>query len=141
VRPQLHEDIERSAEAAGSSDRAFGIVFAVAFGAWALLPLLHGRGIRAWALAGATLFLAAALARPGVLAPLNRAWTRLGMLLALVANPIILAILFYLVLMPVGLLMRLAGKRPLQLGFDPRARSYWTPREPGPAPDTMKRPF
>jgi hypothetical protein len=141
VRPQLHEDIERSHEAAGSSDRAFGVVFAVGFGAWALLPLLHGRGVRGWALAVAALFLAAALALPRVLAPLNWAWTRLGMLLARMSNPIILAVLFYLVLMPVGLLMRIVGKRPLQLGFDPHARSYWTPREPGPAPDTMKRQF
>ncbi|HEX8211513.1 MAG TPA: SxtJ family membrane protein [Longimicrobium sp.] len=141
LRPQLHEDIERPHGVAGSSDRAFGVVFAVGFGAWALLPLLHGRGVRGWALAVAALFLAAALALPRVLAPLNWAWTHLGMLLALITNPIILAVLFYLVLMPVGLLMRLVGRRPLQLGFDPRARSYWTPREPGPAPESMKREF
>ena len=138
---QIHEDIERPQEAAGSSDRAFGLVFAGAFCVVALLPAVRGGGVRGWALGVAALFLAAALTRPAILHPLNRVWMRIGMILGMIANPIILAILFYLVLVPIGLLMRLVGSRPLQLGFDPEARTYWTPREPGPAPDTMNRQF
>jgi hypothetical protein len=138
---QIHEDIERPQEAEGSSDRAFGLVFAGAFCLVALLPVMRGGGVRGWALGVAALFLAAALIRPAILHPLNRVWMRVGMILGMVANPIILAILFYLVLVPIGLLMRLVGSRPLQLGFDPKARTYWTPREPGPARDTMNRQF
>ncbi|HEX8359323.1 MAG TPA: SxtJ family membrane protein, partial [Longimicrobium sp.] len=115
--------------------------FAAAFCVVALLPLVHGGGMRRWALGVAAIFLAAALLRPSILHPLNRVWMRIGLLLGMVANPIILAILFYLVLVPIGLLMRLVGSRPLKLGFDPEARSYWTQREPGPPPDTMNRQF
>lgn len=138
---QIHEDIERPQEAEGSSDRSFGLVFAGAFCVIALLPLAGGGGVRGWALGVAAIFLGATLIRPSVLHPLNRVWMRIGLLLGMIANPIILAILFYLVLVPIGLLMRLVGSRPLQLGFDPDARTYWTPREPGPPPDTMNRQF
>jgi hypothetical protein len=77
-----------------------------------------------------------------VLSPLNRLWLRLGLLLQRITNPIVLGILFFGTVLPIGLLMRLAGKNPLRLGFDRDARSYWTPRQPpGPAPDTMPRQF
>jgi hypothetical protein len=129
-------------EASGPSDRAFGLTFAGVFTVLALLPLLRGGHARTWMLGLAAAFLAVALARPGLLAPLNRVWLRIGLVLHRVVNPVVLAVVFYCAVTPVALLMRLAGSRPLKLGFDRDARSYWTPREPpGPDSQTMTRQF
>ncbi|HYH79946.1 MAG TPA: SxtJ family membrane protein [Longimicrobium sp.] len=140
--PQTHAPHPADGGVVGPSDRAFGLTFAGVLTVVGLLPLVRGGGVRAWALAAAAVFLAAALAWPAVLTPLNRVWLRFGLLLHRVMNPVILGIVFYFVITPMGLLMRLARSRPLKLGFDPAARSYWIPREPpGPEPETMKRQF
>jgi hypothetical protein len=66
----------------------------------------------------------------------------LALLLAKITNPVIMGILFFLIVAPIGLLMRMAGKRPLPLGFDPAAPSYWIKRDPpGPLPGSMKNQF
>jgi len=67
---------------------------------------------------------------------------KLGDILHRIASPIALAILFYGVVTPTGLLMRLFGKDPLRLRFDREAKSYWIAREPpGPAPESLKDQF
>lgn len=124
------------------SDRGFGLVFTVAFALIGLQPLLSQRGPRWWALAGSVAFLLVALARPLLLAPLNRLWFRFGQLLHLALTPVILGIVFFLVVMPTGWLLRLFGKDPLRLRIDRTAGSYWIHRQPpGPAPDTMRHQF
>jgi hypothetical protein len=86
--------------------------------------------------------MAVALLRPNVLAPLNRIWTKLGLLMATVVSPIVLGLLFFIVVTPVGLLMRLVGKDPLRLRHDSGANSYWIVRQPpGPPGDTMRDQF
>lgn len=137
-----HEDLTREHVVEGSSDRAFGLVFAGAFLLIAGSPLFHGETPRWWAAGIAALFALAALLKPVLLARLNRLWIKLGMLLGKVVSPIALGILFYGVLTPIGVVMRLAGKDPLRLKFDPGAKSYWIPREPpGPPPDSMTNQF
>ena len=80
--------------------------------------------------------------KPSVLAVPNRLWMKLGLLLAKVVSPIALGILFYLVFMPIGLLMRIGGKDPLRLKFDRDAKSYWIQRDPpGPPPTSMTNQF
>jgi hypothetical protein len=87
-------------------------------------------------------FLLVALVMPSMLGPLNRLWLKLGLLLHKVASPIALAIVFFGVITPMGGVMRLLRKDPLKLRSDPRARSYWVPREPpGPARETFKDQF
>lgn len=126
----------------GSSSRSFGLVFTIFFLVVALLPLLRGHGMRLWALGLAGVFLILALATPKLLAPLNRLWTRFGMLLHQIVSPVALGVLFYGVVTPTGLLMRLAGKDPLRLRLDKSANSYWIERRPpGPAPESLKQPF
>lgn len=137
-----HEDLRREHTIKTSSDRAFGFVFAAVFAVIGLWPLLGGDGVRVWALAVAVVFLAAGAVFPRVLAPLNRVWTKLGLVLHHVVNPLVMGLLFYFVVTPVGLLMRLFGKDPLRLRLEPQARSYWIERRPpGPAPETMKNQF
>lgn len=139
---QFHEDLFRRPAVAESSDRAFGLVFTAAFAALGLWPLTRGEPAIPALLAIAGAFLAVALLRPALLAPLNRWWLRLGALLHRITSPIVLALVFFGVLLPIALLMRATGKRPLQLGFERDRPSYWMVREPaGPAPDTMTRQF
>ena len=139
---QSHEVLVRDEVIEGSSDRAFGGVFTVVFAAIALLPLLRGGEIRIWALGVAAAFFVVALVAPTLLSPLNRLWFKFGMLLHRVVSPLVMGMLFYVVVTPTGLLMRLFGKRPLDLNFDDSAHSYWIVRQPpGPAPDTMKNQF
>jgi hypothetical protein len=137
-----HESYERREEVRGSSDRAFGIVFAVVFALIGLLPLAFGGGGRVWALAVGAAFLAVALAFPRVLAPLNRLWLRFGLLLHRIVSPLVLGIMFFLVVTPMGLLMRALGKDLLRLKFDERSSSYWIERvPPGPPPESLKDQF
>lgn len=104
--------------------------------------MLDGAPPRWWALAVGVLFAGLALALPRTLAPLNRLWFLFGQLLHRIVNPIVMGLLFFCVLTPTALLMRLLGKRALALDFDAAARTYWIERRPpGPAPETMKRQF
>ncbi len=140
-RGSFHEDYRRP-EVKTSSNRSFGIVFAVVFAIVALWPLIGGGAARAWAAAIAGAFLAVALARPSALAPLNRAWTAFGSVLHRITNPLIMGLVFYGAVAPTALIMRALGKDPLRRRFDRDATSYWIERTPpGPEPDSMKRQF
>jgi len=137
-----HETYQRSEEVVGSSNRSFGVVFAVVFAIIALLPLFHGGGVRFWSLGVAALFAALAFAAPQVLAPLNRLWLKLGLFLHKIVNPIVLGIMFYGVVTPTGLIMRLLGKDLLRLKREPAAASYWIERTPpGPKPESLGEQF
>jgi hypothetical protein len=138
----LHEDFRRKQEGQGGSDRSFGIVFAIFFSAVALLPLRAHHPVRWWALALAALTLGVALAQPALLHPLNRIWTQLGLLLGRVVSPIVTALLFFLVVTPIGLLFRLLKKDPLRLAWSAGTSSYWLERQPpGPSPESMRNQF
>ena len=137
-----HENLSREQDPEGSSDRAFGLVFAAVFLIVAGWPLFHGNMPRWWAAGAASLFALVALTKPELLAGLNRLWTKLGILLGKIIGPVALAIVFYGVLTPIGALMRLTGKDSLRLKRDRGADSYWVGREPpGPPPDSMSNQF
>lgn len=87
-------------------------------------------------------FAVAALVYPKALHPLNRAWAALGYLLGKVMNPIVMAVIFFVVIVPMGILMRLLGKDPLSLRLNHEARSYWKVRSPpGPQGESLKQQF
>jgi len=139
---KLHEDFRREEELKGSSSRTFGLIFTGFFLLVAFGPLVRHGEVRVWALGVAALFLLAALARPSLLAPLNRLWLKFGLMLHKIVNPIVMALMFFLTVTPIGVAMRLSGKDILRLRLDRAARSYWIERNPpGPAPDTMKNQF
>ena len=125
-----------------SSDRLFGIVFAVVFTIVALWPLAEAGVVRIWVVILAILLLAIAVVRPTLLAPLNRAWTAFGVVLHGITNPLIMGFVFVSAVIPTALIMRALGKDPLRRRFDHNAKSYWIDREPpGPDPASMKRQF
>jgi len=124
------------------SERNFGLVFAAVFVLLALSPLVHGNEVRIWPLPVAAVFFAAATLLPGALAPLNHLWFRLGLLLGKFVTPLVMAVLFFVTVTPVGILMRIAGHDPLRLKWQPAAKSYWIKRsQPGSAPTSLKDQF
>ena len=136
------ENTERSEAMEGSSDRVFGLVFAAVVCIVALWPLFHGEAIRLWALLAAMVFLVLAIVVPRSLSRLNRLWMRLGLLMGRVVSPVAIGIVYYLTVVPTGLLMRAFGKDPLRLRFERELPSYWIKREPpGPDPKTMNDQF
>jgi Saxitoxin biosynthesis operon protein SxtJ len=142
IRDTLHEDFARKQESQGSSDRGFAIVFAVFFVLVGFSPLRTHHQMRWWAFPVAGLFLFVGILKPVWLHPLNKYWTKLGLLMGRIVSPVITAVLFYAVVTPTALLFRILGKDPLRLSRDPAARSYWIERHPpGPAPETMTNQF
>ncbi|MCI0401302.1 MAG: SxtJ family membrane protein [Gammaproteobacteria bacterium] len=139
----IHEDFSRGEEPIkGSSDRGVGLVFATVFSIIGLWPLLSGAQMRIWALAVAGALIVLAIGWPATLAPLNRVWAWVGRQLHRIVNPVIMGILFYGTVTPTALVLKLLGKDPLKLRFDPKAGTYWIERRPpGPAPDTMRNQF
>jgi predicted membrane metal-binding protein len=139
---ELHEDLRREREIVGSSDRSFGLTFAGFFTILGALSWWRGGEWWPWLLAVAGLFAVIGLAVPRILAPANKAWLKLGLLLFRVVNPVVMFVLYATTIVPMGLVMRLAGRDPLRLRFDPSAPSYWIPREPpGPPPESMTNQF
>ncbi len=137
-----HEDFTRREEIRGPSDRSFGIVFGVVFALLGLWPVFSEGPARLWAIALGVAFEVLALGKPALLRPANRAWMKFGLLLSRMVNPIVTALLFYSVFAPMGVLIRLLGKDPLRLGYDPEASTYWIERRPpGPKPETMSQQF
>lgn len=139
---QIHEDLSRDDTPKTSSDRFFGLLFFVVFLLLALWPLLKGKPVYLLPLGIALAFLAVALIVPKWLAPLNRLWMKFGELLHRIVSPVILGIMFFGVITPMGLAMRALGKDPLRLRRAPEATTYWIDRQPpGPAPESLRDQF
>ena len=134
----------RIADAKQPSNRSFGLVMATFFAIIAFIPLPRtGHDtVRWWAVMVSALFLALALFWTAPLRPLNWLWTRFGDLLNRLVSPIAIGLLFYLAVMPTGLLRRALGNDLLRLRRDPSVPSYWILRvPPGPSPESMKNQF
>ena len=107
-----------------SSNRSFGIVFFVVFLLIALYPLTYGGEIRIWSLIISIIFLILGLLNSKILAPLNKIWFKFGILLGRIVSPLIMGIIFFLVVTPIGFIMRLLGKDLLNLKYN-KNKSYW----------------
>jgi Saxitoxin biosynthesis operon protein SxtJ len=137
-----HEDYRRDEEIERPPDRQFGLVFAGVFAFIAAWPVLRGRPIRWWSVGLAAAFLIAALLAPRILAPLNRVWLWIGLLMHRIVTPVVLGLVFFSTVTPIALLLRALGKDPLRLRLDPAVPTYWIERRPpGPAGHTMPKQF
>ena len=139
----MHENFHRREKIKGSSDRSFGLVFAAAFALVAFLPLLRApHQPRWWAALIAVAFALVAVLWPKRLAMLNRLWLQFGLVLHAVISPIVLALLFYGVIVPIGLLKRMFGNDSLRLQADRAAKTYWITRDSSAsALSSMKQQF
>ncbi|MDC3233629.1 SxtJ family membrane protein [Candidatus Pelagibacter sp.] len=106
------------------SNRSFGIVFFIVFLIISLYPLLHGENIRVWSLIISIIFLVLGLLNSKLLNPLNKIWFKFGLLLGKIISPIVMGIIFFLVVTPIALFMRLLKKDLLNLKFN-KKNTYW----------------
>lgn len=142
ARQSFHENLDREDEVESSSNRSFGLVFAVVFTIIALWPLINGEVIRLWSMAISAVFAAIALALPGILTIPNKLWTKLGTLMSKIVSPIALGLVYFTTVVPIGLIMRALGKDTLGLTFKPDEQSYWIKRDPpGPERDSFTNQF
>jgi hypothetical protein len=140
--PNFHEDLARDDIVKGPSNRKFGLTFA------AIFVLLAAIGYyRAWHLtwlfaALAPLNLALALKFPDVLDAPNRAWLKFGLLLNRIVSPVIMLMLFFGVVAPIGFILKWLKKDSLRLRKEPSAKSYWLPRtDTREASESMRQQF
>jgi cell division protein FtsW (lipid II flippase) len=124
-------------------NRSFGLLLGAVCAIFAVLAYRAGRSSdTVWAVL-AVVLLALALFAPRVLAPALRGWLNIGHWLGIVINPLVLAILYVVVFVPFGALMRLRRHDPMGRNYDAAAASYWIARKPGAASaaDSLKEQF
>lgn len=127
-----------------SFNRSFGFLAMALCAAGAVVAQTR-HAVIGWsvaALLGALGMGALALWAPRSLTPFSRAWMGLGRLMGRVVNPLVFGLMFFVLITPVGWVMRLRGRDALKLRLDPSARSYWVDRRPpGPRPESFKHQF
>ena len=120
------------------SNKSFGIVFFIVFFLTGIWPILNNGNFRFWAIAISLIFLILGMINSKILSPLNKAWFQFGLFLGKIISPIILGIIFFLVVTPIGILMRMLGKDVLSLRFNAN-KSYWIEKKN--QKSTMKNQF
>ena len=111
-----------------SSNRTFGILFFVVFSLIGLWPLINLGEPRIWSLIISVIFLILGLINSKLLSPLNKIWVMFGELIGKIIAPIVMGIVFFIIITPIGLFMRLIGKDLLQIKFS-KKKSYWINRK------------
>ena len=122
-----------------SSNRSFGLVFFVVFLIIALWPLKYEEDIRLWSLALSIIFFILGVLNSKLLTPLNKLWLKFGIFLGSIVSPIIMGIVYFLVVTPTGIFMRLLGKDLLKTSKVKNASTYWLKRDK--QHGTMKKQF
>jgi len=107
-----------------SSNRSFGVVFFVFFLIISLFPLLNDNDIRYWSLILSIIFLVLGLLNSNLLTPLNNLWFKFGILLGKVISPFIMGTIFFIIVTPIGIIMKILKKDLLNLKFNNK-KTYW----------------
>jgi len=110
------------------SNRSFGIIFFVVFMIIALWPLLNSENVRIWSLIISIIFFFLGILNSNLLTPLNKLWMKFGLLLGKVISPAVMAVIFFGVVTPTGLIMRIFGKDILKLNKN-NNNSYWEDKD------------
>ena len=121
-----------------SSNRSFGILFSIVFAAIAFWPLLNLGEIRVWSVIVSSIFLLLGLINSKLLYPLNLIWVKFGELIGKIVAPLVMALIFFLILTPIGIFLRLIGKDLLNIKLN-NNKTYWIKRYK--KPGSMKRQF
>ena len=106
------------------SNRSFGIVFFLVFLLIAFYPLLNDRSIHIWSLIISLIFLTLGIINSSILSPLNKIWFKFGILLGKIISPLVMGIIFFIVVTPIGILMKILKKDLLNLKYN-NNKSYW----------------
>ncbi len=122
-----------------SSNRSFGLVFFVVFLIIALWPLKSGEEFRLWSLVLSIIFFILGVLNSKLLTPLNRLWIKFGFFLGTVVSPIVMGMVYFIVVTPTGLFMRLLGKNLLKISKEKHTSTYWMKRNK--QQSSMKKQF
>ena len=137
-----HENTDHSEVIEPGSDRSFGLVVGGILTSVGIYQFFAGSGFFVWILGPGVALVLGGIVAPRMLHPLNIAWTHLGILLGKVVTPVVMFIVFVISVVPIGLMLRLAGKDLLRLKPATRDASYWIERTPpGPPPESLKDQF
>ena len=122
-----------------SSNRNFGLVFFIVFLIVALWPLKYEEDIRLWSLVLSIIFFILGILNSQLLTPLNKLWFKFAMFLGSIVSPIVMGIVYFIVVTPTGIFMRLLGKDLLKTSKAKNASTYWIKRIN--KQSTMKKQF
>ena len=122
-------EISRHVSTEQSSEKSFGVVFSIVFLIVALYPLINSESLRIWALVASIIFFFLAFIVPKVLVFPNKLWFKFGLLIGSIVAPIVMAFVYFVTVLPTGLIMRLLGKDLLKQKLDKNAKSYWIERK------------
>ena len=122
-----------------SSNRSFGLLFFIVFLAISLWPLKSQEDLRLWAFILALIFFVLGILNSKFLTPLNKLWMKFGIFLGSIISPVVMGVVFFMVVTPVGLIMRFLGKDLLRIKKSKFVSTYWISREK--QNNTMKRQF
>ena len=111
-----------------SSNRSFGIVFFVVFFIIAVYPIFKGGDLRTWSIVISLIFLVLGILNSKLLLPLNKIWFKFGLFLGKLVSPIVMGIIFFLVVTPIGLIMKLLRKDLINLKLN-KENTYWVKKE------------
>ena len=106
------------------SNRSFGIVFFIVFLIFSIYPMLNNENIRIWSLIISFIFLVLGIFNSKLLNPINKIWFKLGLVLGKIVSPIVMGIIFFFVVTPIALLMKILQKDLLNLKFN-KNNTYW----------------
>ena len=106
------------------SNKNFGLTFFIVFLIISFWPLMHNEQIRIWSLVIALIFLILGVSNSKILTPLNTIWFKFGLILGKIVSPIVMGIIFFLIVTPISIIMRILGKDLLNLKYN-NQKSYW----------------
>ena len=112
-----------------NTNRSFGILFFIVFSIISIWPILSGGELRLWSFIVAIIFLIMGITKSRFLTPFNIAWIKFGELLGVIISPLIMGLVYFLVVLPIGILMRVLGKDLLSLKFNKNIETYWNKKE------------
>lgn len=112
-----------------SSEKSFGIVFSIVFLLVSIYPLIHSGKMHIWALFVSSMFMFLAYVSPKLLSLPSKLWLKFGLLIGSIVSPIFISVIYYIAVVPTGLIMRLLGKDILKNKLDDNAETYWIKRK------------
>ena len=112
-----------------SSNKSFGLLFFVVFLILGLWPLKNGENLNLYFITAAAVFLILGLLNSKLLSPLNKSWIKLGEILSIIIAPIVMALVYFVILTPVSIIVRIFGKDLLGVKFNKTINSYWIKRK------------
>ena len=122
-----------------SSNRNFGLVFFILFLILGFWPIINEGETRIWLVVISLIFLVLGMMKSKLLTPLNKLWFKFGMILGAIVAPVVMGAVFFLVVTPIGIVMRTIGKDLINKKYDKKKETYWITRKT--SIGLMKRQF